>query len=39
MRFRGRHRRPSWAPLVLAAVAYVSALATFSAYASVVMSS
>jgi hypothetical protein len=36
---RGRHRRPTWTGLVLAAVAYVGALATFSAYASVVMSS
>jgi hypothetical protein len=34
----GRHRRrPSWAPLVLAAVAYVGTLATWSAYATVVM--
>jgi hypothetical protein len=34
---RGRHRRPSWAGFVVAATLYVGALATFSAYASVVM--
>lgn len=34
---RGRHRRPSWTGLVVAAALYVGALATFSAYASVVM--
>jgi hypothetical protein len=35
---RGRHRRPSWTGLVVGAALYVGALATFSAYATVVMS-
>ena len=34
----GRHRRrPSWAPLIVAATLYVTALSSFSAYATVVM--
>jgi hypothetical protein len=34
---RGRHRRPSWTGFIVAASVYVSALASFSAYATVVM--
>jgi hypothetical protein len=34
----GRHRRaPSWAPLIVGATLYVTALSVFSAYATVVM--
>lgn len=36
MTHRGRHRRPSWAGLVVWATAYVGAWATFSAYATAV---
>lgn len=36
MTYRGRHRRPSWAGLIVWATAYVGTWATFSAYATVV---
>lgn len=35
MTYRGRHRRPSWAGLIVWATAYVGAWTTFSAYATV----
>ena len=36
MNYRGRHRRPRWAGLIVWGSAYVGAWAAFSAYATVV---